>query len=441
MKSSVSLLLVALVIGDVGVRMPLFPARAADAPQLEAKPADPFFVKFEPVKAPLPTGLWLKSGDRLAICGDSITEQKMYSRILETYLTVCVPQWGIKVRQYGWGGETAPGFLARMTNDCLRFKPTLVTTCYGMNDHGYRAYEPPIGQRYREATTAILRSFKQAGARVVLGSPGCVGPKVPWSKSTSEEMNLNLCTLRNLDIETAAMENVRFADVFWPMFTAGFDAQRKYGADYLIAGKDAVHPDWAGHLVMAYAFLKSLGLDGHIGSFHVDLANDRATVSPGHKVRGWSKGELTLRSTRYPFCAAGDLNRDNSIRSGMTLVGFNPELNRLMLTVTGASAGQYKVTWGETTRTYSAAQLAQGINLAEDFVTNPFSEPFKKVDDAVAAKQAYETRQIKTLFHGDEARLEMDGTVALTEKVRTRLAKAITAAFVPVTHTIRIVAE
>src|ERR1041385_386937 len=46
------------------------------------------FEKFEPKKAPAPKGLMLKQGDRLAICGDSITEQKMYSRIMETYLTV-----------------------------------------------------------------------------------------------------------------------------------------------------------------------------------------------------------------------------------------------------------------------------------------------------------------------------------------------------------------
>ena len=108
---------------------------------LETKPADPYFEKFQPVKAPAPAGSLLKTGDRLAICGDSITEQKMYSRAMETYLTVCVPQLQVTVRQYGWGGETAQGFLGRMTNDCLRFHPTIATTCYGMNDHGFRPYE------------------------------------------------------------------------------------------------------------------------------------------------------------------------------------------------------------------------------------------------------------------------------------------------------------
>ena len=72
----------------------------------------------------------------------------MYSRLMEDYLTMCVPELRVTVRQFGWSGERAPGFLARMTNDCLRFKPTMVTTCYGMNDHEYRPYEDRIGQTY-----------------------------------------------------------------------------------------------------------------------------------------------------------------------------------------------------------------------------------------------------------------------------------------------------
>src|SRR5882672_2502548 len=54
----------------------------ASAQVLEIKPRDPYFDKFEPHKAPIPAGLILRRGDRLAICGDSITEQKMYSRII-----------------------------------------------------------------------------------------------------------------------------------------------------------------------------------------------------------------------------------------------------------------------------------------------------------------------------------------------------------------------
>src|SRR5690242_1503279 len=194
-----------------------FAVSAFAATRLEPKPDDPHFAKFSPVSAPRPGGLLLKKGDQLAICGDSITEQKMYSRIMETYLTVCVPELEVTVRQYGWSGERAPGFLARMTNDCLRFKPTLATTCYGMNDHEYRPYEERIGKTYRDSSTAVVEAFKAHGVRVIEGSPGCVG-KIPfWVKSatgTVDDLNENLCTLRNIGIEIARAVHVGFADVF-----------------------------------------------------------------------------------------------------------------------------------------------------------------------------------------------------------------------------------
>jgi hypothetical protein len=116
-----------------------------------------------------------------------------------------------------------------------------------MNDHGYRPYEESIGQRYREASTAIIRAFKQAGARVVLGSAGCVGKRPQWSKdtnATTEALNLNLCELRNIDLEIAQSEGCGFADVFWPMLNADFAARRKYGPGLCSRGKDGVHPDW-----------------------------------------------------------------------------------------------------------------------------------------------------------------------------------------------------
>ncbi|MDD2762661.1 MAG: SGNH/GDSL hydrolase family protein [Opitutaceae bacterium] len=414
--------------------------------QCVAKPADPYFARFCPTPAPRPAGLLLRPGDRLAICGDSITEQRMYSRIIETYLTVCLPELDVTVRQYGWSGETAPGFLARMTDDCLRFHPTIATTCYGMNDHGYRAYQSDIGECYRDAYTAIVRAFKTAGARVVLGSPGCVGQIPPWVAkdlpATADDMNLSLCELRNIDVVIARQENVAFADIFWPMLTASFAARQLHGSDYTVAGKDGVHPDWAGHTVMAYAFLTALGVDGEIGTIIVDLQSDRTMVSSGHELLRSRKGEVQIRSHRYPFCAGeGDPAKDNSIRSGMTLMPFNQDLNRLLLVVQGGTAKNYRVTWEAGSRIYSAEQLEQGVNLAADFAVNPFSEAFARVDAAVAAKQEYETRQVKQMFHGEAGKADMEGTVARTEAERAPLAAAIRAAFVPVTHTIRIEAQ
>jgi len=414
------------------------------AEQWESLPSDPCFATYKPLKALATEGLLLKQGDRVAICGDSITEQKMYSRIMETYLTVCVPQLQVTVRQFGWSGEKAPGFLARMENDVLRFEPTVATTCYGMNDHNYQAYQEQYGRLYLDTSRSVVRLFKQHGVRVIQGSPGTVGKMPAWvkqAKGTVEDLNHSLAEFRNLGLRLASEEQVGFADVFCPMLVGGFEAKQRCGPDYMISGKDGVHPGWAGHLVMAYAFLKAMGLDGQIGTITLDMADGKATASEGHKILRVDAGRIEVESSRYPFCATGSANEDSSVRSGMTLVPFNGELNRFALVIRNAPSGRYTVTWGETSKTYSAEELAQGINLAADFETNPFSDAFKRVDDAVAKKQAYETRQIKDLFHGPEGHADMTMTAALTEKVRAPLAAAINAAFVPVRHAISIKAE
>jgi hypothetical protein len=109
--------------------------------------------------------------------------------------------------------------------------------------------------------------------------------------------------------------------------------------------------------------------------------------------------------------------------------------------VEDAQAPSYKVGWGVESRIFTREQLARGVNLAEEFPSNPFSEAFAKVDAAVAAKQAYETRQIKQLFRSPEAKTNMEAVVAQSEQERERLLGAVQAAFVPVTHTLVISPE
>src|SRR5437899_1552523 len=119
----------------------------------------------------------LKKGQRVAVVGDSITEQKLYSRYIELYLTACLPELQLHVVQLGWGGETAPGFAGRMNNDLLPWKPDVVTTCYGMNDGGYGPFKEETGKRYQTAMADIVARLKKTGAVVVVGSPGAVDTK------------------------------------------------------------------------------------------------------------------------------------------------------------------------------------------------------------------------------------------------------------------------
>ena len=411
----------------------------------ESKPDHAAFASFHPRQAPQPGPLLLKEGDRLAICGDSITEQKMYSRLMEAYLTACVPHLRVTVRQYGWSGEKTDGFLRRMEQDCLTFAPTVATLAYGMNDSRYRPFDVTNGRWYEDHYTAIVRRFKEDGVRVVVGSPGCAGKIAAWVKSragTLEQHNVNLCALRDIAMGVADREGVAFADIFWPMYQAQVLAPPQHRASesepYHVAGDDGIHPGWAGHVIMAWAMLRALGLDGDLGEIVVDLKAGSAVASEGHTVDRAHAGQVTITSTRYPFCSQGDVNDDNSVRSGLSLVPFDADLNRFTLQVKGATPGRCRVSWGEAAATFSAAELAAGINLAAVFRENPFSKPFERVLAAVEQKQAYETEQVKRAFHSAAGRADFAAVVEETEAKRQPLVEAVAASLQPVTHTLTI---
>ena len=391
----------------------------------------------------------LKENDFLAICGDSITEQKLYSVYIEDYLLMCKPTQNLRAMQFGWGGEVVPGFLGRMSN-VLRFPVTAATTCYGMNDGGYAALTPERGTAYREGMTKIVDTFQKSGVRViVVGSPGAVDTKFfKFGETTPAIYNKTLSELRDIAKQVAAEQKVSFADVHSVMIDVMAKAKAKYGEDYPVGGKDGVHPLANGHVVMAYAFLKALGVDGNIGTITVDLAANKAEASDGHKVLSSNAGTIEIESSRYPFCFSGDPKDPNATSGVIEFFPFNQDLNRYLLVVKnpGEGVAKLKVTWGATSKEYDAAALAKGVNLAADFLTNPFSEPFKKVEEAVRNQQNYETPLIKELLHRWPEFLKMvpdqkpafdQIATAAIEKAKT-VNDAAVAAVVSVKHTIKI---
>ena len=385
--------------------------------------------------APEPKGLLLKTGDRYAICGDSITEQKMYSRLLEAYLAAARPDLQVECRQYGWSGETAGGFFGRMKNDVLRFQPTIASTCYGMNDFRYVPFEKSIGEDYRKNQTKVVQAFKAAGARVVLGSSGTIHSVPPWVKSargTWETLNLALLQFRNINIEVAEAEQVTFADVYWPMLAKGFETRAKYGDSFKLEGGDGVHPGWSGHVMMAAAYLKALGLDGNLGMVEVDLAARTAQGSAGQRIVPGQGGALTLISDRLPCVfEAGDVAKDGTIAAGLALADFHQRFNRLTLQVKGAQAAQVKVTWGGQAKVFDRGALEVGVNLAVEFPQGPLKPAFDQIWKAVGEKQAFETRQIKTLFRSPEAKKDMEAVAKSSELEHAKLVAALKAAYAP----------
>ena len=385
----------------------------------------------------------LSPNARVAIIGDSITEQKLYSRFIETYLLGCTGRKDIRCFQFGWGGETAQGFSNRLENDLSVFHPTVATTCYGMNDGRYVPYDPGIGASYEKWMRLVLEGLKKVGVtHIVAGSPGAVDTR--WfvkSGATADQYNDTLAHLRDIDKKLAAEYHTAFANVHDEMIHAMAAAKAKLGPDYDVGGRDGVHPGANGHLLMAAAFLKGLGLDGNIGNITLDMKGASAG-SEGHAVTG-SHGIAEIESIKLPFYLEPEMRKITAF------CHFNEELNRYTLRVKNLSTAKAKVTWGTEVKEFTKEQLTSGINLAVEFDKSPLDNAFIQLVIAVNAKQAYETPMIKGMITNfrnftNDAKADPELAAALNtvkQKMidkQEKLDAAAHAKAVPVTHTIKV---
>src|SRR5216117_4464636 len=101
-----------------------------------------FFVLLFIVKtASAQSGFHLKNGDCVVFYGDSITDQRLYTTFVESYVVTRWPDWKIDFIHSGWGGDRVTGggggpIDRRLQRDVIAYKPTVVTIMLGMNDAG-----------------------------------------------------------------------------------------------------------------------------------------------------------------------------------------------------------------------------------------------------------------------------------------------------------------
>ena len=409
----------------------------------------------------------LQDGDRVAVLGDSITEQKNYSVLIENYLLACQPAAKLQTVQFGWGGETTWDFAPRIASDVLWFKPTVATLAYGMNDGGYQPVDTKRLDKYKKNTRDIVRQLKAAGTRlIVVGGPGAVDADAfrtftAKGPEAATMYNATLKTFGDAAEQIAKDEHVAYADLHNIMAAAMTKFKQRY-PDKSFVGNDGIHPDGVGHAVMAYAFLKAMGCDGDIGTISVDFAAHTADATAGHKVVTADADGVTIESTKYPFQAPRNLD-PAGISTAMDLVPFNDELNRFKLVVKNAPAGKtVHVTWSEITDAVDdagkpvrpitvetdidAARLAEGVNLSAIFPTTPFERAYAKLDHAVRSQQEMETPLHKEWLHNQARWTQQSPDAAeefrelaetgkhLDEKLRTVSAARV----VPVQHRIKL---
>ncbi len=334
--------------------------------------------------------------ERLAFIGDSITAGSSYAVQMEVYLRACAGKRDIKVRSFGFPGDTALGFIKRI-DEVIVWKPTVATIQFGMNDGFYGGYTDWMGSNYKQGLIKAISALRKINCTVYIATPTVMDPvygkpnSIYAKKCDAETYNLTLKALAGFTEQVSAAEKVPKVELFALMSTVMKQCKQNYGEKYVFAGTDGIHPSPNGHLVMAYAFLESMELDKEIAGIVVDMAGE-VSVTEGHKIVSWKNGELELESTRYPFC------HSPKTEEILPFIPFQEKFNRFELKLNNLPDGQYKISWGAYEKTFSSEALARGINLADEFRINPFSPTFEVLYKQIECKQKYEVLLVFELF-------------------------------------------
>ena len=380
----------------------------------------------------------IRPNDRLAICGNAMTAELGYSLYIEDYLLMCQRVEGLDVSQFGWSGQTAEAFLARLDIDLPSFRPTIVTTCFGVDDGDQKATDDDTANRFRQVQTDLVAALKKRGVRiVVLGSPKCVD-SFHYHRDPAQAAVRNKMLRARADIikNVAAAEGVIYADVFNATMAAMVKAKARNGERYVFDSEDGHQPSDGCKLAMAYAFLKALGCDGNIGTITMDYKTQTVKCDPGQRIVSDKDRAVIVESTRYPFIFFDPRTRSDSV---LKCIPFNEELNRYMLVVVNLPSPRVKVSWNMTpyselraheSRDFTADEIGKGINLAVEADTIPFGR-FGDVSEAIRNQQQQEQKSgmefVKNKKRGVEDAAKRD------EYFRTALKR-----FVPVSHKFRI---
>lgn len=205
---------------------------------------------------PVSAGQFIKPNDRVVFLGDSITAQRLYTKYIEDYFTATHPDMKVTFVNAGVGGDRSSAALNRVQKDVIEQKPTVVTICFGMNDAAYRRTVDMKGlDVFKDGLSKLIATIRsQTNARVVLLTTTCVDDKGhDWLKG----YNITLTRFVAETKKVAAKEGVPVIDLYRPMRAALANGRRTDSAFVLIP--DGVHPNEAGHHVMARTILQAWG--------------------------------------------------------------------------------------------------------------------------------------------------------------------------------------
>jgi len=322
--------------------------------------------------ASVPAPFALRDGDRVVFYGDSITQDGAYARFVEQYVRTRFPKWDVRFYNAGVGGDTVRGGGAgpidvRLARDVIALRPTVVTIMLGMNDGGYRRFDPTtlasFGDGYRAIAERLRRELPDARLTFVRSSPFDDVSRPPQFAPGYDD------TLRRLGcyvVQLAGQTKATVAD-FREGVNAGLAAVVRENpelAKQVIP--DRVHPGPSGHMVMGATLLRAWNAPGLVARVTLDAAGAKLVSAERSAVSELAAAGGGLAWTQLDESLPLPLNYDDASVDLAQKAGADLEsLDEQKLVVTGLAPGRYALKIdGGAIASLAAEDLARGVNLA-----------------------------------------------------------------------------
>ncbi len=384
---------------------------------------------------------FFKDGDVVVMIGDSITEQRLYSNYVEMWTVTRFPAWKLTFRNVGIGGDRSTGGNHRFQRDVVRFNPTAMTVDFGMNDGNYKPFDEKAFKTYYDGLQGMADQAKAAKIRVAWITPQPLDGADPGKTAlTAPPYNQTLEKFSDDGVKEIAKKNDGlFVDQFHPYLKILDKARGEMEKYNRITGGNAVHPGPAGQSLMAASILQGLHFPKLVASVEIDAAKESATAAKNCTAMqvaakdggiAWEQRDDALPF--FPPEAAGILK----------WAPILDELNDYRLKVTGLKDGKYQVRLGgKVVATYTADELAKGVNLADAALKQgPVADQAKAVKAAVEKKTTYFHDQVFSVMR---SKLPLDEKSEATIKERLEkmpdLDGAIQKALEMKAHTVEVV--
>ncbi len=290
----------------------------------------------------------LANGTTWAFLGDSITAAGLYTDYIESYYHLRFPTNQYHFRGCGRGGSTLPEAITRMQSQVLMWSPDIVSLEMGHNG-------PATKAQFIINLGVVTDQTVALGAESVYYS---LQPKYVMGGGTNQGQRADAF------VEVGAARSLVTVDQFHHLLPI-WEANLTDPTPVDLAFNDTVHPGPAGHLIMAWDILTSLGAPAAVSSASFDAVGGTLVSSANCTVTNVTKTATGVNFTRLDHRLP--IAFDDAARVALELVPtMLDDISAYMLEVDGLAAGDYKIIIdGVESAVVSAADLAAGYNMTQ----------------------------------------------------------------------------